>query len=130
MTSRSPENPPPDGQDALRTAARNLALRQAAVTAALSLLLLAGSGLPAALSAALGGGTAVLGTWVFGWRATRGASEPRALAQAFYRAEAWKLGATLAAFGIAWTLWEIQGLWLVIGYAVAAAMYWLALLRA
>lgn len=116
----------------MKTIRRILGAQMATTLAAVVLVLLMGGEARAAWSALIGGAIGVATAYVYVRRmfASRG-GDPGEAVKAQYRAEFYKLAATVVLFGATFVLFrDIAALPLFLTYAATLMVYWAALLFA
>ncbi len=89
------------------------------------------AGANAAVSALIGGGIGVLGALAYIWRAfCQGEQDPAKLYRAQLLGETYKFAVILGGFALAFKEFkELAALPLFLGFALTAAVYWVALLK-
>lgn len=106
---------------------------QLAVTLVAALVAGAAQGIHAAVSAALGGGIAVLSAGAYAWRALRASgtgSNPKKAFHAQVAGEGYKLAVTLLLFALVFKSYgQLAALPLFLAYAATIVVYWIALLK-
>jgi len=88
-------------------------------------------GTNAAISAFIGGGIAILGAFVYAWRALRdGTADPAKLYRAQMLGETYKLAVVLGSFALVFKGYrEVAALPLFLGFGLTVVVYWMALLK-
>lgn len=112
------------------SAVRRIILVQLAASIVIGLVMLWFQGVMAAVSAFVGGAIGFTTSLIYAWKmlAPPG-SEIKKLIHAHYKAEAYKLAFTILLFSFVFTQFkEVAALPLFAGYAVAIAVYWVALI--
>lgn len=89
---------------------------------------------PAAISAALGGGIGVISAYAYAWRALRGSgasdSDPKKAFHAQVAGEGYKFAVTLLLFALVFKGYgQLAALPLFLAYAATIVVYWMALLK-
>ena len=111
-----------------RKAALKLIATQAVLVLIISLTILVGWGSAAAVSALIGGATAVIPSFVFAFYAFRfvGASKAKMVTSSFYRGQALKLLTTFVLFVIAFKYLDVIIAPMMVTFIIALMTHWLA----